>query len=175
MSKNENQTKWNLWMIEVFSVFINMLIFLVLPITIFHTILRKIIPRTARAEIMRHTKTTETRVTGTVLDKVRLMRYKDFDGFQPILPRIRLRQANFYQSRRIRSVSTSHIKMKSKKWSIFRLTMVKPKNFRDKIFYDSFEAPWRDESIDVTIMTIGGHFDHGLVISSDQIWPIFWL
>ena len=102
-------------MIEVFSVFINMLIFLVLSITIFHTILRKIIPRTARAEIMRHTKTTETRVTGTVLDKVGLMRYKDFDGFQPILPRIRLRQANFYQSRRIRSVSTSHLKIKSKK------------------------------------------------------------
>ena len=37
---------------------------------------------------MCHTKTTETRVTRTVFDKVGLMRYKDFDGFQPIIPRI---------------------------------------------------------------------------------------
>ena len=37
---------------------------------------------------MRHTKTTETGVARTVLDKVGLMRYKDFDGFQPIIPRI---------------------------------------------------------------------------------------
>ena len=35
--------------------------------------------------------------------------------------------------------------------------MVKPKFFRDN-------------SINVNIMTIGGHFDHGLVISSDDLF-----
>ena len=66
----KTKTEWNFGMIEVLSVFMNLLIFLILPISIFHTILRKVISRTARTKIVRHTKATETRVTWTVLDKI---------------------------------------------------------------------------------------------------------
>ena len=66
----KTKTEWNFGMIEVLSVFMNLLIFLILPISIFHAILRKVVSWTARAKIVRHTKATETRVTWTVLDKI---------------------------------------------------------------------------------------------------------
>ena len=74
----KTKTEWNFGMIEVLSVFMDLLIFLVLSISIFHAILRKVVSWTARTKIVRHTETTETRVTWTMLDKIWLMRYEDF-------------------------------------------------------------------------------------------------